>query len=93
MSEEIKNCDNCCFFKRYYIKYETCYRESGLGRCVCPEVKNTLVRKKFKERADCKFWRPLKPEKQKNIQNIKDVLRHMESHLADIMEFLKNEKD
>ena len=93
MTEESKNCDNCNFFKKYYVKYKIYFKETSAGICVCPEACKTLGRKNFKKLNNCEFWAPYKPNKQDSIKIISDVLRDMENHFADIRDFLENEKE
>ena len=92
LNREIKQCENCKFFLRHYIRSVAVYLPVFCGHCTNPEL---TYQYKSKIRLDfcCKYWQSAEDKKAERKQRIEEILQNMSQNLKVISEVLIDDKD
>lgn len=90
MKEE-QECKNCRYYLEHYVKSGSRYLPIG-GHCVNCALAESRKRDKYRLQPNCGHWEPAELQKAERHNRIKDTLRRMEEHLAEIAAILQDDE-
>lgn len=86
MKEEKHCCDNCKYFKSYYVKYNLHFLNVCSGTCACENSGKSFVKQSLSE--SCGLWEKVKSEKEKFVKPVEKAIKQMHEQLNRIEEVL-----
>lgn len=86
MKEEKHCCDNCKYFKCYYIKYKLRFLNVSRGICVCENSGKSFIKKSLSD--SCGLWEAVNSEKDKPVKPVEKAIKQMHEQLNRIEEVL-----
>ncbi len=86
-----KNCKNCKFFKRHYVKSNTLFRATIEGHCINGEIPRIVRKNNMPCNNVCEKWESDKEVKEERKETIKEVLKNMRTTLIHIENILKDD--
>jgi len=70
-----KNCKNCKFFKRHFVKSNTLFKATVEGHCINGEIPRIVRKNNVPCNNVCEKWESDKEVKEERKETIKEVLR------------------
>lgn len=88
-----KNCRNCKFFKKHYIKTSKGFKEEMCGYCANSELDLYQKRKTIlKIYNACKYWMPIDLQISERRAGILETLKKMQNSLEELAVILKDDE-
>ncbi len=92
--EEERNCFNCGYYNRHYIKLNNGrFHSTAYGHCGCGEMNLRISQRIVDKMLQCDKWMPGEVSVQKRGKRILEIITDMELHLRDIAMFLADDSD
>lgn len=88
--DKFEKCKNCRYYLEHYVKGLNYYHAIG-GHCINKPLNENKRRNRYELVEHCEYWESDEIKKLERKENIINTLRHMETHLSDIVQLLKDD--
>lgn len=88
----MKNCHNCYYFYKHYIKDKQCnlVEVLGCGHCIHLKVPSKTFKKYFRMNSACDYWENGEKQGQERAENLKISLTKIADRLEELREIFED---
>lgn len=88
-----ERCESCKHFLQHYIFSGSTFKRTSFGHCINRKLNGSKVKNRYVLRENCEFWESDEGLKAERKESVKSVLADMVTHLAEIADFLRDDKE